>query len=47
MRFFVEAAGFERSRTLFQARVPAGQFFGPDPKAYYMDYAIIAYRSTP
>jgi O-antigen chain-terminating methyltransferase len=46
MRFFVEAAGFERSRTLFQARVPAGQFFGPDPKAYYMDYAIIAYRST-
>jgi O-antigen chain-terminating methyltransferase len=47
MRFFVEAAGFERSRTLFQARVPAGQFFGPDPKAYYMDYAIIAYRSAP
>jgi O-antigen chain-terminating methyltransferase len=46
MRFFVEAAGFERSRTLFQARVPAGQFFGPDPKAYYMDYAIIAFRSA-
>jgi O-antigen chain-terminating methyltransferase len=46
MRFFVEAAGFERSRTLFQARVPAGQFFGPDPKAYYMDYAIIAFRAA-
>ena len=44
LRFAVEAAGFERSRTLFQARVPPGVFAGPDAKAYYMDYAIIAYR---
>ncbi len=46
LRFAVEAAGFERSRTLFQARVPRGVFAGPDAKAYYMDYAIIAYRCT-
>lgn len=44
LRFGVEAAGFENSRTLFQARIPDGEFAGPDPKAYYLDYAIIAYR---
>lgn len=46
LRFAVEAAGFERTRTLFQARVPGQPFMGPDPRAYYMDYAIIAYRSA-
>lgn len=45
MRFSIEAAGFEAARTLFQAHVPEGQFAGPDPRAYYMDYAIIAFRS--
>ena len=45
LRFSVEAAGFERSRTLYQARIPENQFAGPDPRAYYADYAIIAYRS--
>ena len=46
MRYAVEAAGFERTRTLFQARVPSGQFAGSDPRAYYGDYAIIAARSN-
>jgi SAM-dependent methyltransferase len=45
LRFDIEAAGFERSRTLFQARIPGDKFAGPDPRAYYADYAIIAYRS--
>jgi SAM-dependent methyltransferase len=45
LRFDIEAAGFERSRTLFQARIPGNEFAGPDPRAYYADYAIIAYRS--
>jgi O-antigen chain-terminating methyltransferase len=44
LRFSVEEAGFERSRTLFQARAPGDPHAGPDPCAYYMDYAIIAYR---
>ena len=44
MRYSIEAAGFERTRTLFQARIPADQFAGPDPHAYYADYAIIAQR---
>jgi SAM-dependent methyltransferase len=47
LRFTIEAAGFERTRTLFQALVPGTPFMGPDPRAYYMDYAIIAYRSSP
>jgi O-antigen chain-terminating methyltransferase len=46
MRYAVEAAGFERTVTLFQARIPEGQFAGPDPRAYYADYAIVAYRSA-
>ena len=44
MRYAIEAAGFERTRTLFQARVPSNQFAGPDPRAYYGDYAILAWR---
>lgn len=44
MRYAVEAAGFERTRTLFQARIPPNQFAGPDPRAYYGDYAILAWR---
>ena len=47
LRFAIEAAGFEATRTLFQARAPGAAFAGPDPRAYYMDYAIIAYRSGP
>lgn len=46
LRYQVEAAGFEQARTLFQARIPHDQFAGPDPRAYYMDYAIIASRSA-
>jgi SAM-dependent methyltransferase len=46
LRFTVEAAGFDRSRTLFQARIPLPEFAGPDARAYYMDYAVIAYRCT-
>ena len=46
LRFAIEAAGFEATRTLFQARAPGAPFAGPDPRAYYMDYAIIAYRSA-
>ena len=34
-----------RARTLFQARIPDGEFAGPDPRAYYGDYAIIARRA--
>jgi SAM-dependent methyltransferase len=45
MRYSIEAAGFERTLTLFQARIPEGQFAGPDPRAYYADYAIVAYRT--
>jgi len=44
LRYFVEAAGFERSCTLFQARIPPLEFAGPDARAYFMDYAVIAYR---
>jgi SAM-dependent methyltransferase len=44
VRYSIEAAGFEDARTLFQARVPQGQFAGPDPLAYYGDYAVIARR---
>jgi O-antigen chain-terminating methyltransferase len=47
MRYEIEAAGFEQTRTLFQARIPRDQFAGPDPRAYYADYAIIASRSSP
>ena len=46
LRFAIEAAGFEGTRTLFQVRAPGVQFAGSDPRAYYMDYAIIAYRSA-
>lgn len=46
LRFAIEAAGFEATRTLFQARAPGAAFAGPDPRAHYMDYAIIAYRSA-
>jgi len=46
LRFAVEAAGFERSLTLFQARSPGDPFSGPDPLAYYMDYAVIGYRGA-
>jgi hypothetical protein len=46
MRYSVEAAGFEQTSTLFQARIPADQFAGPDPRSYYGDYAIIARRSA-
>jgi O-antigen chain-terminating methyltransferase len=46
LRYFVEAAGFERSSTLFQARVASDQLVGPDARCYYGDYAIIAYRSA-
>ena len=46
MRYSIEAAGFERATTLYQARIPANQFAGPDPRAYYADYAIIAYRTA-
>lgn len=46
MRYAIEAAGFERTRTLFQARIPGDQFAGPDPRAYYADYAIIASRAS-
>jgi O-antigen chain-terminating methyltransferase len=45
LRYQVEAAGFEQARTLFQARIPRDQFAGPDPRAYCLDYAIIASRS--
>lgn len=45
LRYSIEAAGFEHARTLFQARIPKDQFAGPDPRAYYADYAIIAERS--
>jgi O-antigen chain-terminating methyltransferase len=45
MRYEIEAAGFERARTLFQSRIPGDQFAGSDPRAYYMDYAVIASRS--
>lgn len=44
MRFAIEAAGFENARALFQGRIPGDQFAGPDPRAWYMDYAIIASR---
>jgi len=46
MRYSIEAAGFEHATTLYQARIPANQFAGPDPRAYYADYAIIAYRTA-
>ena len=46
MRYEIEAAGFEQTRTLFQARIPREQFAGPDPRAYYADYAIIATRAS-
>jgi O-antigen chain-terminating methyltransferase len=46
MRYSIEAAGFEQTLTLFQARIPQGQFAGPDPRAYYADYAIVARRSA-
>jgi hypothetical protein len=46
MRYSIEAAGFEQAVTLFQAKIPADQFAGPDPRAYYADYAIIARRSV-
>lgn len=46
LRFAIEAAGFERSLTLFQARAPGDPFSGPDPLAYYMDYAVIGYRGA-
>jgi O-antigen chain-terminating methyltransferase len=46
LRYAVEAAGFARTRTLYQARIPLDQFAGPDPRAYYADYAIIALRSS-
>jgi SAM-dependent methyltransferase len=46
LRYSIEAAGFEQARTLFQARIPRDQFAGPDPRAYYADYAIIAIRSS-
>jgi len=45
LRYQIEAAGFEQACTLFQARIPGDQFAGPDPRAYYLDYAIIASRS--
>lgn len=45
LRFAVELAGFTRTRTLFQARVPADQFTGPDLVAQFVDYAIIAFKS--
>lgn len=44
MRYAVEAAGFRDARILYQARIPHDQFAGPDPRAYYADYAIIATR---
>ncbi|HET7135038.1 MAG TPA: hypothetical protein VFJ25_03885, partial [Casimicrobiaceae bacterium] len=44
MRYAVEAAGFRDARILYQARIPHDQFAGPDPRAYYADYAIIAMR---
>jgi O-antigen chain-terminating methyltransferase len=46
MRYHIEVAGFERARTLFQARIPRDQFAGPDPRCYYADYAIVAFRSA-
>jgi O-antigen chain-terminating methyltransferase len=46
MRYAIEAAGFERTRTLFQGRIPGDPFAGPDPRAYYVDYAIIATRGN-
>lgn len=46
-RYAIEAAGLERTRTLYQARIPHDQFAGPDPRAYYGDYAILAWRSSP
>jgi O-antigen chain-terminating methyltransferase len=46
MRFALETAGFENTRTLFQGRIPGDQFAGPDPRAWYMDYAIIASRGN-
>ncbi len=44
LRYQVEAAGFERAELLFQFRVPPDQYAGPDARAHYMDYAVIAYR---
>ncbi len=46
MRFEIEAAGFEDARTLFQGRIPGDQFAGPDPRAHYVDYAVVARRSA-
>jgi SAM-dependent methyltransferase len=46
MRYAIEAAGFEGARTLFQNRVPHNQYCGTDRRAYYVDYAIIAYRPS-
>ena len=46
MRYSIEAAGFEQAVTLYQAKIPADQYAGPDPRAYYADYAIIAKRSA-
>lgn len=43
-RYAIEAAGFSDARILYQARIPLDQFAGPDPRAYYADYAIIATR---
>jgi O-antigen chain-terminating methyltransferase len=46
MRYAIEGAGFERARTLFQNRVPEDQYCGTDSRAYFVDYAVIAYRRT-
>jgi O-antigen chain-terminating methyltransferase len=46
-RYAIEAAGLERTRTLYQARIPRDQFAGPDPRSYYADYAILAWRPSP
>lgn len=44
VRFSVELAGFKDARTLFQSRIPGNAFGGPDPRAHYCDYAIVAVR---
>jgi O-antigen chain-terminating methyltransferase len=45
VRFYMELAGFVRTRTLLQAPIPGWAFGGPEPRAHYCDYAVIGYRS--
>jgi SAM-dependent methyltransferase len=44
IRYAAEAAGFVRTRTLFQSPVPPIAFGGPDLRSHYFDYAVIGYK---